>query len=341
MFARLGTAVNNSIRVMNMSRILITGGAGFIGSNLAERLMRIGNEVVLLDKENNPLNIKYFEDGLEYVCTDVCSHSKVRSLLQENGISGVVHLAAVSRVIWGEEQPKECLRTNVQGTKNLLDAIRESGKRPWIIFGSSREVYGEPIEFPVKEDHPKAPMNIYGRTKLEGEKIIREFSKKNRSHAAILRFSNVYGNERDILDRVIPRFVLSGLKDQPMEIHGGNQFIDFTHINDTVDGIIRTINNLEKKEIDSKKHNGNGSTYCDDFHLLPGRPFTLQQVASTIADHLKTEGPIHYCEPRNYDVERFHGDPEKAARILGFKARIPPEVGIPKTVDRFRVVMET
>ena len=184
-------------------------------------------------------------------------------------------------------------------------------------------------------------MNLYGRTKLEGENMIKEFSEKNRSQSAILRFSNVYGNERDILDRVIPRFVLSGLKDEPMEIHGGNQFIDFTHINDTVEGIIRTMNMLEQKEVNPADAGENGNTWCNDFHLLPGRPFTLQQVAATIADHLETDVPIHYSEPRNYDVERFHGDPDKAARILGFKARIPPEMGIPMTVDRFRLVMET
>jgi nucleoside-diphosphate-sugar epimerase len=329
------------IWVMRMSRILITGGAGFIGSNLAEQLMKGGNEVVLLDRKNNPQNIRYFEDELEYVSMDVCDPRGVGELLQANGINGVVHLAAVSRVVWGEEQPEECHRTNVDGTANLLKAIRESGKRPWVIFGSSREVYGEPTEFPVKEDHKKAPMNLYGRTKLEGENMIRDFSAKNGSHSAILRFSNVYGNERDILDRVIPRFVLSGLKDQPIEIHGGGQFIDFTHINDTVEGIIRTIHMLEKKESDPSSTGGYGNGWCDDFHLLPGKPFTLQQVAASITDHLETDVPIRYGEARNYDVERFHGDPKKAERKLGFKARIAPEIGIPMTIDRFRMVMET
>ena len=329
------------IWVMRMSRILITGGAGFIGSNLAERLMKMGNEIVLLDRVCNPQNIKYFEDGLEYVCKDICGHAGLRSLLQGNEISGIVHLAAVSRVIWGEERPGECVRTNVEGTNNLLQAIRDSGKRPWVIFGSSREVYGEPTEFPVKEDHPKAPLNIYGETKLKGENMIREFSEKNGSQAAILRFSNVYGNERDILDRVIPRFILAGLKDQPIEIHGGNQSIDFTHINDTVEGIVRTIDMFEKKDIDPVRSDANGKTWCDDFHLLPGNPVTLQQVAAAISDHLGSEVSVNYGDPRTYDVERFHGDPEKASQILGFKARIPPEVGIPMTLDRFRVVMET
>ena len=321
-----------------MSRILITGGAGFIGSNLAEQLLRIGDDIIIIDKVEDPQNLNNCMDSIEYIKMDICNLGEVRSILQTNGISGVVHLAAVSRVIWGEEQPAECLHTNVEGTRNLLKAIQESGKKPWAIFGSSREVYGEPDGFPVKETHPKAPLNLYGRTKLEGEIMISDFSKRNQSQAAILRFSNVYGNERDILDRVIPRFVLNGLKCQPIEIHGGNQFIDFTHIDDTVEGIIRTIAHLENKE--SKRTNLNGNGFCDDFHLLPGKPVTLQQVASTITDHLNADVPVHYKDPRTYDVEKFHGDPEKAARVLGFKAKISPEAGIPMTIDRFRTVME-
>ena len=326
-------------RVMTMSKILITGGAGFIGSNLTERLLLEGNEVVLLDTVKDPVNINGFEDQVEYLREDVCEPKGVGRLLQEDGISGVIHLAAVSRVIWGEERPEECVKTNVGGLNCILENIRKAGKRPWVIFGSSREVYGEPTEFPVKENYRKAPMNVYGRTKLEGERMVSEFSDQNRSQSAILRFSNVYGNERDILDRVIPRFVLSALKDEPIEIHGGNQSIDFTHIDDTVEGILRTIDMLERRQQNSIAPSDNGNSYCNDFHLLPGMPFTLQQTAVAISDHLGTEVPIHYTGPRNYDVERFHGDPEKATRVLGFKAQISPERGIPMTIDRFQGVM--
>ena len=366
-----------------MSRILITGGAGFIGSNLAERLIGEGYEVVILDREPNPRNLCLFRDELEYHPMDVCSPRKVRALISGNGvraegIHGVVHLAAVSRVIWGQERPQETIRTNIGGTANLLRALRAhrvTGERPWVIFGSSREVYGEPMVFPVTENHPVSPVNLYGRTKLRGEELIRNFSRDTGSRAVILRFSNVYGNERDILDRVIPRFVLSALKDQPLEIHGGNQLIDFTHITDTVEGIVRAIRRVGNGDMLRREEAGPGepmgdagraggddcgvcpnpgkaylqgdsacvgvpSGPCEAIHLLPGRPITLQQVVAAIAGHLGTDIPVRYGEARNYDVERFHGEPTKAERLLGFKARVMPERGIPMTVERFRMVME-
>lgn len=323
----------------NMSRILITGGAGFIGSNLAEQLVKAGREVVLLDVVEEPVNICAFEHRVEYVQQDVCDPKGMVKLMKEDGISGIVHLAAVSRVIWGEEDPELCKRTNVRGTQCLLDAVKKANKQPWIVFGSSREVYGEPTNFPVSEGHVKAPLNVYGRTKLEGERMVRKAAGELGLKSAILRFSNVYGNERDILDRVIPRFVLAGLKEELIEIHGGNQVIEFTHVDDTVHGIMLTMKALEEHWPCSE---GNGNRYpnCDDFHLLPGHPVTLQETAETISDCLGADIPVNYTGSRTYDVDRFHGDPSKAERMLGFKAGILPEAGIRMTVKRFEEVMD-
>jgi len=320
--------------VKEMSRIVITGGAGFIGSNLAQALVKRGEDVILLDLFKDPVNIEPFNDKVDYVRQDVRDIEKTKALFKDDGISGIVHLAAVSRVIWGEQNPKLCVDTNVGGTHSVLEAVERAGSKPWVIFGSSREVYGESSKFPVKENFPILPVNVYGRTKVEGERLIQEFSHRTNTPSAILRFSNVYGNEKDILDRVIPRFVIAGLKNECIEIHGGNQIIDFTHIDDTVCGIMKTIDVLKKQHT-----NGNGVN-CQDYHLLPGRPVTLQDVASTISNHLDSSIKIRYETPRNYDVTKFHGDPTKAREHLGFTAGILPQDGIPMTIDRFQETLD-
>ncbi len=317
-----------------MVKILITGGTGFIGSNLAQEMITRGYEVVLLDRKKNIMNIDQISNDIKFHQMDVCHQRGMAEIITKEGVDGVIHLAAVSRVITGEQDPAECVRTNVSGTMSLLNTIKNSPKKPWVIFGSSREVYGEPEFLPVTEDHPKLPMNVYGRSKLRGEEMIRQFTQEQGLNGAILRFSNVYGNERDILDRVIPRFILAALRGKGIEIHGGNQIVDFTHISDTVKGITTVIEFLE-----DHKNNGNGH-WCQDFHFLPGCPFTLQQVVNTISEHLDQEIPITITKPRSYDVERFHGDPGKAVKLLGFSASILPPEGIRMTINRYREVLD-
>jgi nucleoside-diphosphate-sugar epimerase len=320
--------------VSDMARVLITGGCGFIGSNLAERLIAAGNEVSLIDIKEHPANIGEFKRDVSFIRQDVRSSTRLSDLLHAQSFDGIVHLAAVSRVIWGEKNPERCASVNVEGTRVLLEAVSKLETSPWFVFGSSREVYGEPISLPVTEAFPKKPLNIYGYTKLVGEAIVRQYTERFGLRSCILRFSNVYGGSRDILDRVIPRFILAGLQGDPIEIHGGDQVFDFTHIDDTVTGIVGAMNLLQRT---GDNENGS-SSFCEDFHLLTGHGCTLQNVVSSIERHLGQDVAVRYTEPRNYDVERFQGDPAKARELLGFEASILPEAGVPRTIDRFREV---
>ncbi|MDK2947554.1 MAG: UDP-glucose 4-epimerase [Methanolobus sp.] len=308
-------------------RILVTGGAGFIGSSVIERAIDEKKEVYCLDYRSDLDKISHLSGSVNTVNLDTRNKDDLKSFLQKHRFSGVIHLAAVSRVIWGEKNPQRCKEVNVDGTQNLLECLEETGQNPWFIFGSSREVYGEPSSTPVKENAPKMPINIYGETKLAGERMVRDWSIRTGNPSVVLRFSNVYGNERDILDRVLPRFILRSLKGQPLEIHGGRQLIDFTHISDTVEGIFRTIDYL-----------GNGCQVHDDFHLLTGKGTTLQEVARIISDQIGQDIQLVEKECRNYDVVRFVGEPSKAESKIKFKARIKPEKGILMTIDRFREV---
>jgi nucleoside-diphosphate-sugar epimerase len=309
--------------------ILITGGAGFIGSNLVKEFVDSGHTAILLDVKERPENNDKCSNNAEYYKGDVRDNIKLGRIFQEHKINGVIHLAAVSRVIWGEQDPRTCIDVNINGTRTVLDAIKKSNQKPWIIFGSSREVYGEPVNIPVCEDCTKKPINIYGVTKIAGEYLVRDYSNELGLGCTILRFSNVYGDEKDILDRVIPKFIIAALKGEELEIHGGDQVFDFTHIKDTISGITKAANMLENNGV---------SPVTDDLHILTGYGTTLQDIVKIISRNVPEKPKVSYKSARNYDVERFVGDPGKAKKLIDFQAMILPEEGIASTIDRFMEV---
>jgi len=302
-----------------MQKILITGGAGFIGSHLAKELVQSGNEVIVYDYRTDWSNVNEIKNEIQCVQGDVRDFEKVRRTVLS--VDGIVHLAAVSRVVWGYENPKECVDINIEGTVNILEATRMSVKKPWIIFGSSREVYGEVKNLPVKEDYPKIVQNIYGATKISGEIFCEQYHKNYNLNIGILRFSNVYGSKYDQLDRVIPKFILRASKNLDLIIQGGNQLFDFTHINDTVNGIKLMIENISIN-----------SSYFDHFHILTGKAISLQELAKYVIDAVHSNSKIRYTSSRVYDVEKFYGDPSKAKKLLGYKAKIDIKKGVKMTI---------
>jgi len=313
-----------------MPSLLITGGGGFIGSALTEYLLDQGLDIVILDNRDDPKNSRKIMERIDYINGDIRDRQKLKEIFDLYEIHGIVHLAAVSRVVTAQEDPNLTIDVNIEGTRNILDAVKEMDAHPWIIYGSSREVYGECGSSPVKESDPKLPINVYGRSKLESEMMVERYSKEMGLKSCSLRFSNVYGNKNDILDRVIPRFIISALTDEPLEIHGGNQVFDFTHIEDTIDCIRRCMKYVESKG------NGSDGYFYDVFHVVNGKGITLQELAGIISRKMDKELEIVYTDPRNYDVERFTGDPSKAMDLLGFKARTSVNDGVTSTVDLYR-----
>lgn len=309
-------------------KVLITGGAGFIGSSLGLDLLNIGIDVYFLDKENKP----DFISSNKYFKININNKEALKKLFQENEFDGVIHLAAVSRVVWGEKNPKECRTTNINGTQNILSTIVENSPDTWFIFGSSREVYGEPDELPVSESYKKKPINIYGHTKLEGEKLTEKFSKEYGINSVILRFSNVYGNERDILDRVTPKFILSALKGEPLTVQGGTQVFDFTHIDYTVEGIKKAI------ELLNSRYKLTG--YIDDFHILTGRPTPIIDLAEMIINYTNSKSKIIFLEGRDYDVNKFYGNTRKIKAILGLGEPIYIEEGLKRTIKLYKEILK-
>src|SRR5579871_3958963 len=167
------------------NKILITGSNGLIGNTLERYLRKIGIEVKGID--------------ISYPSTHP-NHKNIQDLesIKEAAADcrGIVHLAAVSRVILGEQNPTLCWKTNIEGTRNILEAVLHLLHKPWVIYASSREVYGQQAILPVTEKAPLLPLNTYARSKVMGEKLVLAYREKD-VQTAILRFSNVYGSVND------------------------------------------------------------------------------------------------------------------------------------------------
>ncbi len=234
-----------------------------------------------------------------------------------------MHLAAVSRVVWGERDPNLCWTTNVEGTRNVLEGAKSSRDKPWVIVASSREVYGEPPLLPASEDTPLAPVNVYGRSKVAAELLAKDAQAAG-ARVAVVRFSNVYGSAADHADRVVPCLVRSALQGAPLRVEGSENTFDFTHVSDAVAGILAVMRALESGQA------------LPPIHFVTGRPTTLAELAR-IAIHTTQSTSVCVNAPsREFDVSRFYGDGARAKQLLGWSPRVAIEDGIAMLADEMR-----
>lgn len=295
-------------------KLLITGISGFIGRTMVEEIVnrQLPIDIYGLDIKQpvflNPSYLKY----IYFTIVDIRDNDALNRYFSDKHFDGVIHLAAISRVVDAENDKLNCINVNLKGTMYLVDILAKSPDT-WLIFGSSREVYGEQKEFPVKESARKQPVNIYGECKLQGECFIKEKLNKY----AILRFSNVYGNDYDIDGRVIPTFVKRALTDQILYLEGGEQTIDFTHISDTVTCILDTIRLLQTNQIRT-----------EEMHISPGRTNKITDIIHYLELITGKKLKIQIREKRHYDVEHFVGNSSHREQILGKKSFISLKDGI-------------
>jgi len=297
-------------------KILLTGSSGFIGSALKRLLEENGIEVVPFDIKNSPLE-------------DIRDFSAIQSKVL--GINGIIHLAAVSRVKIAHENPLECVNTNIGGMINVLESarlIRTDNNYPWVIFGSSREVYGESAILPVNESSSRKAINVYGASKLSGEELCKVYSENYGLKVRVLRFSNVYTGKNDHLDRVIPKFILQAINDEDLIINGtGEEIFDFTYIDDTIQGILGCV-----QEIERNNH------LFDDFNISTGIPISLKQLADTIIKKTQSKSIVEFTKPRSYDVNKFYADPSKAIKILEFLPKVTLDEGIDLSIAELKKI---
>ena len=299
-----------------MGVILLTGSAGLVGVPLSWALEARGFVVRRLD----PCEENRQDRG------EICDHSLIYRKM--DNASGIIHLAAVSRVAWGERDPELCWKTNVAGTACLINAALEARWRPWFLFASSREVYGRPKTTPVGEDSPLQPINVYGRSKAEGERLV-EDGRIRGLRTAVVRLANVYGRVDDHLDRVVPAFAGAAAKGAPMMINGRNQTFDFTHVDDVVRGLISMIERLE-----------GGAPLVPPIHFATGCGTTLGRLADLANAAGGRRSRVIEGAQRSYDVGHFIGDPTRAAEVLQWRPNIGLEVGVPRLVRDFMKLVQ-
>lgn len=308
-----------------MSKAIITGGAGFIGSNLSTFLLRKGWSVVVIDdfstgkKENLPK-----DKNLKIIEASVFDKMQMKRLINKADV--VFHLA-VQCVRKSIRDPWLVHDVNSTGTLSVLDAAFVN-KIPKFIYISSSETYGSAETVPMSENHPKNPTTIYGASKLTGELYSQAYFRIYQYSTIIVRPFNTYGYNEHFegpYGEVIPRFAVRALNRLPLQIFGdGKQTRDFTFVTDTVRGIYAV---YEK--------GAPGEAY----NIARGKEVSILDLAQIVLKVCQVDVPIEHFDPRPGDVMRHFADTNEAEKDLGFKAQVDIEDGIRKYIEWFRKVM--
>lgn len=295
---------------MHGLKFLVTGSAGLIGSHVAGLLEARGDTVVGFD-----ISPRDHHHGL-----DLRNREHLRAALR--GCDGVIHLAAVSRVVTAEENPALCEAVNIGGTRNICEEVAELSPRPFVIFASSREVYGHADRLPVSESARLQPCNVYGRSKLAGEQLMSRLAGAG-TNVLVLRFSNVYGSTGDHADRVIPAFARRAAGGGRITVNGTGCVFDFTHVEDVAAGVITAVGCLAQGQ------------RLPTLHLASGIGTTLGELAGLAAAASRRPLEVTTGPARDFDVDRFVGDPDLARRILGWTCGISLRDGFDRLVAEF------
>ena len=306
-----------------MVRVLVTGGAGFVGSHLVDSLVKHGFEVIVLDNlfSGKLENLKHVDKrNFCLVKGDVRSKADLRKVLKN--VDFVFHLAAIVSVPLSIEKPLFVNEVNVNGTLNVLEeSLRAGVKR--LIYASSCAVYGEPINVPIDENHPTRPLSPYGVSKLAAEHYCRVFYEVYGLETVCLRFFNIYGPRQSSgpYAGVISKFISSLKHGKPPIIFGdGKQTRDFVYIEDVVDACLLS---LESKGCVGEFINiGSGvETSISDLAEILIELFGLLDVKPK------------YAQPRTGDIRRSCASLNKAKRLLGYQPKISLIEGLKRVIE--------
>jgi nucleoside-diphosphate-sugar epimerase len=289
-----------------MSRIktLVTGGAGFIGSQVVRLLCERGFEVTVLDNLSTGYRKNLAGLDLEFIQGDIRNQTLLEKLMKK--VEVIFHLAASIGNVKSLSNPQEDSEVNVVGTLNILEAARKNGVKK-IIYSSSAAIFGEPVTIPLAEDHPQNPDSPYGVSKLAGEKHALCFGKLYDLIVVCLRYFNVYGvNQRyDAYGNVIPIFSRALLTDRRLTIYGdGEQTRDFVNVKD-----VAMANYLSAVKA---KKSGVYNVGC-------GRSITVNELAEYVQKASRISAPLHYAPPRKGEVRHCRADISKLQNDFGFE----------------------
>jgi UDP-glucuronate 4-epimerase len=309
-------------------KILVTGGAGFIGSNLCDCLLELKNEVICIDNlndyyspEQKEKNIKHNlnNKNFEFCERDIEDKEALAKIFQENKFDVVVHLAARAGVRPSLENPEIYFNTNVRGTLNILELCRENKIK--MIFASSSSVYGN-NKIPFSEDDAtEEQLSPYGTTKKMGERLCEMYSKLYDMNIICLRFFTVYGprGRPDMAPYIFTKNIVEGKK---INVFGdGTSKRDYTFISDIVDGIISAINKDLKFEI---------------INLGDSSPITLKDFIGLIEKITGKKAIIEHLPEQKGDMKATYAKIDKAKDLLDYKPKVSIEEGMKKFVGWYK-----
>lgn len=301
-------------------KILITGGAGFIGSHIQDKLIKLNHKVGIIDnlrsgkKENLNKSAKFFN-------IDIRDKKSLEKIIKQFKPQAIFHLAAQNEVPYSMDHPFEDQEINILGMMNLLAACKSL--KPKIIYSNTGGAfYGEVnlADLPIKEDHFASPTSFYGASKHSAEIYLRLYGNVYKIPWVALRYSNVYGPRQDGNKEagIVAIFTQKLLKGEPPTINGdGSHSRDYVFVGDVVEANLKALN---------YKHN-------DFFNISTGVETTNNQVFKALESHLKTGLKPKHGPPRAGDPQRNSLSPKKANKLLKWKAKLDFKSGIKKTLD--------
>lgn len=305
-------------------RVLVSGGAGFIGSNLVDKLINLGHNVCIIDNLSTG-NINNVNKKAQLYINDILDPN-VSKIFEKEKFDIVYHLAAQINVQKSITNPIFDSNVNVCGTINIINnCVNYNVKK--IVYSSSAAVYGHPQYLPIDEKHEIRPISYYGLSKYTAEEYIRVFSNLNNLDFTILRYANVYGIRQDPKGEggVISTFMNSLLKKQPLYIFGdGSALRDYIFVEDIVDANIAALSSGDK----------------EIFNIGTGVYTSVKELAENMMDIISLKCNIEYTSARKGDIANSYFNINKAKNKLNWSPRFSLKDGLKKTIEYYRNNLE-
>lgn len=305
------------------NKVIVTGGCGFIGSNLVEELLNKNYEVIIYDNLSTGFykNILEFEDKITFIQGDIRDYHKINYLFDES-VFGVIHLAAMVSVPISVQKPIECFDINLRASINLIEQCSKFNCK--FIFASSAAVYGED-KTPVKtEDLETVPLSPYGISKLDVERMCQIFKKEKGLNYVCFRNFNVYGPKQDpnsAYAAVVPSFINNVLNGKDLVIFGdGKQTRDFIYVKDVVDAYILAME----------------SDFSEIFNLGCNEIISVKELGEMVISKVGNDVEIVFKEERAGDIKHSRASSSKYLEISGWESKVDFDEGLDLTIDFYK-----
>ena len=304
-----------------MTRVLVTGGAGFIGSNVVRALLERGDDVRVLDNFSTGNRANLDRLDAEIVEGELRSYERVHAAVR--GVEVVFHLGALGSVPRSVQDPLTSSAVNVEGTLNVLLAARDEGIRR-VVFSSSSSIYGASGELPRTEAMAPDPISPYGVAKLAAERYCVSFSRVyERFETVVLRYFNVFGPNQSPFSQyaaVVPRFLAAVAAGEPVTIYGdGRQSRDFTYVSNVVDATLRAADVADAN--------------ARIFNVAAGSPASVDELATLVGETLGLPVERLNEPPRAGDIRDSWADVTAARTVLGYEPSVPLVDGLKLTAE--------